>query len=97
MTCYFVGRHPGAVDWMKKRGPAVDIWNKDFNAEQLKKGDVVYGTLPVHIAEKVCRKGARFVALCLAIPGGLRGTELTAEDLERYGCHLKEYQVQTVA
>ena len=93
MSTIFVGRHQGAVGWIKARRIPVDRWTDDLEPESVGPGDVVIGTLPLHLAAAVCARGARFIAVTMDIPRALRGRELTRADVERCGCRLEAFQV----
>lgn len=100
MTTYLITRHPGAVEWAKRKGLSVDVLLEHLEPEQLaqlRTGDVVIGSLPVNLAARVCAQGARFINLSLDLPRELRGIELDADTLERIGASLEAYQVQPQA
>ncbi len=59
MTTWFVSRHPGALDWARQQGLAVDRWVPHLEPADVQPGDTVAGTLPVQLASKVCARGAR--------------------------------------
>lgn len=94
MTVWFVSRHPGAVEWARRRGLAVDQWVHHLSAEAVQPGDVVAGTLPVQVAAEVCRKGGRYLHLSVDLPANARGRELGADELENLGARLEDFQVQ---
>ena len=56
-------------------------------------GDVVMGTLPVHLAAEICDRGARYLHLTLDLPPQARGRDLSADEMERFGARLTEYLV----
>ncbi len=91
---WFVSRHLGAVDWAKRRGIAVDRLVEHLDIEQVQPGDVVIGTLPIHLAAQVCARGARFFNLSLEVPPEARGREFSADELEVFGARLEEYRVE---
>jgi CRISPR-associated protein Csx16 len=93
MTTYFVSRHPGAVDWARTQGFSVDIWLPHLDAACLVAGDVVAGTLPVHLAAAVCARGVTYLHLTIDVPQQFRGTELTANQLKKLGARLEQYDV----
>jgi len=89
----FVSRHAGAQEWARRQGlGAVEVVTH-LQVEQICPGDVVVGTLPIHIAAEVIARGARYWHLRLDVPPEARGRELTADDMERYGARLEEYVV----
>ena len=94
MTTYFVTRHAGAVEWAARQGIEVDRTVEHFDPAEIRPGDVVLGTLPVHLAAEVCARGARYLHLVLEIPPEGRGLELTAEDMGRHRACLVEYRVE---
>jgi CRISPR-associated protein Csx16 len=93
MTTYFITRHPGAVEWAARQGLAVDRQIAHLDPADVWPGDMVIGTLPVNLAAQVCARGARFFNLSLDLPPEARGLELTADDLERYGARIEEYEI----
>ena len=97
MSTIFVSRHPGAVDWARRRGLAVEAWATHLDPAQLGAGDTVIGSLPLHLAAAVCERGARFLHLSLDIPAEWRGRELTADQLDLAGARLEEFFVKGIA
>ncbi len=98
MTTLFVTRHPGAVEWARRRGIEAEVIDHldDHTIARLRPGDVVMGVLPVAVAAEVCARGARFLHLELHVPPELRGRELSADDMERFNARLEEYEVKRV-
>ena len=96
MTTYFVSRHPGAVDWARQQGLAVDVWLPHLDVNQVQAGDTVAGTLPIQLAAQVCGRGAWYLHLSLKLPAHLRGIELSARDLLEAGARLEAFQVLLV-
>lgn len=92
-TTFFVTRHPGAVEWARRKGIEVDEMLAHLDLERVQKGDTVIGVLPVHLAAEVCHKGARYLHLSLDIAAGFRGKELNADDMERFGARLEAFSV----
>lgn len=93
MTTVFVTRHPGAVDWAARRGIAAQMV-AHLDPASVQPGDVVMGTLPVHLAALVYARGGRYLHLELDLPPEARGRDLTADDMDRFGARLTEYQVR---
>lgn len=96
MTVWFVSRHPGAKEWAVARGVEGARFIEHLDVRQVESGDVVIGTLPIHLAAAVCTRGARFVFLALDLPPAVRGGELLAADLDNYGARLIEYTAAEV-
>lgn len=94
MTTWFVSRHPGALEWMRQRGPVFDRHVPHFDFAQVQPGDTVIGTLPVNLAAQVCAAGARYVHLSIHLPAHWRGQELNAEQLDAAQARLQEFVVR---
>lgn len=54
MTTFFVSHHPGAIEWATQQRLAVDRFLAHLDPGQVSSSDTVIGTLPVHLAAKVC-------------------------------------------
>jgi CRISPR-associated protein Csx16 len=93
MTCWFVSRHPGAIEWARRRALPVDRQVPHLTMEEIAEGDVVMGTLPVNLAADICRRGAKFYYLSLCAEETQRGKELSADDLFAMRAHLQRYTV----
>ena len=91
---WFVSRHCGAIEWVRRQGLAVDRWIAHLDPAEVRPGDTVIGALPVHLAAEVCWRGARYLHLRVAIPQESRGRELTARDLTAAGCTLVAFHVE---
>ena len=96
MTTIFVTRHAGAVEWARRRGVAADEMVAHLDPGRIAPGDIVIGTLPVHVAAEICARGGRYLHLSLNTPPEARGRELTAADMDRFGARLEEYEVRRV-
>ena len=94
MTTYFVSRHPGAVEWARRRGITVDRHVAHLDPQIITKDDTVIGTLPVNLAAEVCAREARHLHLSLDLPTAARGRELSAEELDQYGARLERYIIR---
>lgn len=94
MTTWFVSRHPGAFDWMSEEGVAFDVHVQHLDVRRIAPGDVVIGTLPIHLAGEVNARGAAYWHLQLPVTRDLRGQELSAADLRALGTSLEAYRVE---
>ena len=92
---WLVTRHPGAAEWCRRQGLAPEREVAHLDPGQVQAGDVVVGTLPVHLVAALNEKGARYVHLAVEVPPEARGKELSAEDLERFGARLEAYSVRS--
>ena len=96
MTTFFVSRHPGALDWAVGEGVIVDTVIAHLDPDVIQPADIVIGTLPIHLATRVCERGGRYLHLSLEIPADWRGRELSAADLRHCKARLEEYRVVPV-
>ncbi len=94
--CWFVSRHEGARVWLERQGRVVDRQVDHLDPGEVGEGDVVYGTLPVHLAAALCARGAQYHHLILDLPVTARGRELTADELDLYGARLVRFEVVAI-
>ena len=94
MTVWFISRHPGALHWMKKNQIHFDEHLTHLQSDMIEPGDKVIGSLPVHLAARVCAAGGQYWNLSLELPEQARGKELTAQELDVYEARLERYEVQ---
>lgn len=92
MAIYFVSRHSGARDWALHQGLQA-TWLEHLDADLVQPGDVVMGTLPVHLAAEVCARQAHYWHLELSLPRQARGRELQVDELQRLSARLVRYRV----
>ena len=97
MTIYFVTRHPGALAWAIRRDLPAVVHQSHLDPAVIQTGDVVIGTLPVHLAAEVCQRGGRFLNLTFGLPEAMRGQELSADELSAFGARLEEFRVVSLA
>lgn len=91
---YFVTRHNGAILWARDAGiRARKITQDNFDVNIVQAGDIVMGTLPVHLAGDVLHRGGHYWHLSMEVPLALRGKELTAEQMRACGARLEEFRV----
>lgn len=72
----------------------IDVFVDNLQMEQVKRGDTVYGILPLNIIADINRCGATFVHINLDVPAKFRGQELTAAQMDEFGAHLQNVSVQ---
>ena len=96
MTTWFVTRHPGAIEWARRRGLHIDRKISHLTLEEISPGDTVIGILPVHLAAQVCARGAHYLNLSLDLPAEARGRELSADELDAGGARLEAYAITPV-
>ena len=94
MTTWFISRHEGAIEWVKQQNIQIDRFESHLNTSLVQTGDVVIGTLPIHLAAEICQKGAKFYFLSVNVKPEQRGTELTAQQLVEQGCTLQAFHIQ---
>ena len=91
---YFVTRHAGAIKWAVRQGlRARKIEMQNFDPRLVQPGDVVMGTLPIHLVAEVNQRGGQYWHLAMEVPPEWRGRELTADDMEACGARLDEFRV----
>lgn len=93
MTTWFISRHAGAIAWAKQQKLAIDRWETHIEPASVQAGDVVIGTLPVHLAAEICVRGATFYFLTLQLREEQRGQELSVADMQAADCRLACYEV----
>lgn len=91
-TKYFVTRHDGAILWAH-RAKQVATKTTQLDVTVVQPGDIVIGTLPVHLASEVVRRGGKYWHLAMEVPEEFRGKELTADQMTQFGARLEEYRV----
>lgn len=95
---WLISRHAGAHDWCRSQGVTYDIASPCLTSlkDGPVRGDVVIGTLPLHLAAELSARGVRVVSIVIDVPPSLRGKEFDSEQMQRYGAHLAEYRVLRV-
>lgn len=97
MTTYFVSRHAGAVQWAIINDISFDVHLEHLlSLDNLQKGDIVIGTLPINIVAQINALGVRYIHLSLQIPPHLRGVELGLEQLNDCHASLEEFFVKKI-
>lgn len=91
---FLVTRHAGAVTWAARQGlRARKIEMSNFEPSLTRPGDVVMGTLPIHLVAELNQRGVHYWHLTMDVPEALRGRELSADDMVRCGARLHEFRV----
>lgn len=97
MNVYLISRHSAAVEWLRSQSfsSATHVPHADEGFwAGLKAGDLVIGTLPMHLAAKAVEVTGRPVGfLSLFVPEDERGKELSVADMERLGASIRWYHV----
>lgn len=97
MAIYFVSRHAGAIEWIKQQTQwHIDEFVPHLDTAKLQAGDVVLGTLPLHLAAEVCERGAKFYFLMMPQEFAKRGSEYTASDMSDAGAALQRFEVRKI-
>lgn len=96
MATWFVTRHTGACAWAEEEGFHVDTVVTHLNVAQIRKDDLVLGTLPVNLAADVCARGGRYFHLSMDVPPEMRGVELTPTSMRQYHARLEEYRIERI-
>ncbi len=96
MATYFVTRHSGAVEWARRQGIEAKLITH-LDPAQIEEGDTVLGTLPIQIVAEINERGARYLHLEIALPAEQRGVQLSADDMDRLGAKLIEYEARRVS
>ncbi|BBO79927.1 CRISPR-associated protein Csx16 [Desulfosarcina ovata] len=92
-TTWFVTRHAGAQEWAFDEGLKVDQVVDHLDTDEVKKGDIVIGSLPVNMVASLNEKGVRYFHLILQIPREMRGKHLSADRMRSFGARIEEYVV----
>ena len=94
MARYLITRHPGAIEWARRRAIVAGIIRHldDAAISRLEPGDEVIGRLPVHIVAALTDHGVRYLHIEYSTPELRRGDDLSADEMERYGARLVAYR-----
>lgn len=87
METIIVTRHPGLVEWLERQGITGEVKTSVTVDDIINKH--VIGALPAHIAQLA----AYVTSVDYICPFEKRGTDLSADDLEKLGAKLFDYQV----
>ncbi|MCK7629342.1 CRISPR-associated protein Csx16 [Shewanella putrefaciens] len=91
---WLVSRHPGAQTWLKQQGfQGQQIAHLDIDT--IAAGDIIIGSLPIHMVVALTLKSAEYWHLSMTIPECWRGTELTPEQMQL--CQIKLQKITAQA
>lgn len=93
MKTWLITRHSGAIEWFKHTGQHFDHHQAHITMDNIRPNDRVYGSLPIHLVEEICSRGAEYWHLSLDLPAHLRGQELTAEQLNQINARIERFIV----
>lgn len=96
MATWFVSRHAGAIEWIKKQPVHIDRFVSHLDVNDIAEGDTVIGNVPLELAARICQKKAKLIGLTFSVSAGQRGKELTAQALNQLQCSLQEFRVESV-
>ena len=94
---HIVSRHPATIAWLDGYAAKGQhcLTHKQLCLSAIEPGDKVYGTLPLHLAAAVCKKGAAFHAVSLQIPRERNGEEIGADEIGQY-IDVTQYEVTAI-
>jgi CRISPR-associated protein Csx16 len=96
VTTYLITRHAGAVEWARRRGIAFEHLTHLDDLARIEPGDRVIGPLPLGRIADIVATGARYEAIEMELPEGVRGSELSADEMARHKAHLVRYHVERI-
>lgn len=98
MAVLVVTRHDGAVEWLQRRGYAGARRVVQFDPTLVGPGDVVVGTLPIQLVADLTARQIRYLHLVMELTQEVRElrSNLTADEMDRYGARLEEYEARRV-
>lgn len=89
-----VTRHPAVVEWVKRRGVAIEAVVDHADGLCAGPGDKVVGVLPLHLAARLCAAGAECWHVVMDLPREWRGKELSADEMEAANARLERYMAR---
>jgi len=93
----FVNRNDGAKDWAQDHGFEDADVVENFSTDMIEEGDTVIGTLPLHLAADICKKGGNYSALVMdPVPQELRGTSLSSEQMDELNATTQSMRVEVL-
>jgi CRISPR-associated protein Csx16 len=85
----FVTQHPGTAEWARLAGYGNCEFVSHLDPETVDAGDMVMGTLPVHLAARIIVRGGVFCSLVLDVPAEERGRDRSATEIAEAGARLE--------
>jgi CRISPR-associated protein Csx16 len=93
-STWFVSGHLGSINWIKKQSTHIDHFVSHLDeTAKLNCGDIVIGSLPIHLIAQLNSQGIRFISFQLDLPEHSRETELTEQQLTKLNVKMQEYIV----
>lgn len=90
--------HTAVLSWVEKHlnTKVSDVMAK-LDLAQINAGDVVVGTLPIHLAYAICERGAEFIFLALN-PASVaqRGKDFSLAEMEKMGVSVTQFSIQKI-
>ena len=97
MRTLLVTRHPGAIQWIHDKGINISHHLDHLDTGDIRKGDVVIGVLPIHLAAEVCNRGGEYLHICMEVPPAERGKELSSQKMAQLHASLKRFEITSAA
>ncbi|MGY0399565.1 MAG: CRISPR-associated protein Csx16 [Ostreibacterium sp.] len=96
MTTYFISRHQRVKDWIASQDIHLDKIQVHLDIDDIQSGDTVIGTLPINLVATLCKLGAIYYHLTLALPKELRGKALSLDDMLAAGAKLEQFTAEKI-
>lgn len=93
MATYVVSRHEGVPEWLRRQGLHEFTHVAHLNMDQLRRGDLVIGPLPLHVVTALCNRGVKYHHIALDVAEEDRGRDLSADEMERAGARLERVRL----
>lgn len=92
---WIISRHPGALQLLAELG-IYGLCCAHLDIDHVVAGDVVIGTLPVHLIAKLCERDIEYWHISLNLRAIDRGQELTVDQMKALGVRIERFKVQNV-
>ncbi len=91
-----ISRHVGLIDWLATKGVNGRVISHLGDGD-VADGDIVIGTLPVHLVADITSRGALYIHVRIDIPEHLRGQELDRAALDQLDVSLIPFAAQALS